>query len=240
MVKLLGVIVAVFCLAVPFGKAAETVVITVGDGLEKKFTAGQIAILPIYASNTFEFDLDLQTFSIGFDISTIPNGYDGASLPGSGTYFDFSSATFQSSLFNQGPSVQLRSPTGRNYDVLVSASRSASYNFVPGETIKLGDLSFNISSSTPSGTFGFKFQPNANLNGTLENIFNPTTFTSNELSAGSGDFNNMFEVEAIPEPTTITLLAIGLAGGVACRRFRKRSSSVGPGTTDPSTNGAKV
>ncbi len=235
--RFLIVLITAISLSFAVEKAMASVVITVGDGTRKQFKAGEAAILPIFATNGFGFDESISNFALGFDLSSVADGYDGNSLPGGGTYFAFNSATFQSSSFSTR-TVQLMNPAGRNYNVLISASNNTAVNFAAGQTIQLGTLSFDINLITPSGTFGFKYQPTANLDGVNENIFGG--FEGADTSAGGGAFNNQFEVEAIPEPTTMTLLAIGLAGGVACRRFRKRSSSVGPGTTDPSTNGAKV
>jgi hypothetical protein len=226
-----------------FGSQTFTVQI---DTPTSPFVAGSTNnIMSVWAFTSLPSSpsLNLNSFSLGFDFGSTGVGVTG---------FSNISVVRNAAVFQ---STSLITDTNRlNYDFRVSGqaltqSSLVMTNFNSSNRLKLFDLKFDID-ATAGGTYGFKFvtalttdgnPPNRSnsLSGGLASgstIFNTWVASGNSFVASGTDFN----VQAIPEPTTITLLAIGLAGGVACRRFRKRSSSVGPGTTDPSTNEAKV
>jgi len=208
--------------------ACAGVVITVGDGTAKKFMAGTNVLLPVFATNNLSNAVTVSSFALGFDISPTPNTLDGAVIPAG-----FSNYSFTSSLFTQTPAALAPTTTGRNYDIVLSANASPSFSFSSGSTIQLGTVSFNASLETTPGQYGFTFVPNAKRNSTLINAFSP--FVGNitnggQFSSGSGTFRNYFEIQEIPEPSTMALIALGLTGGAAYRRLRKRSPSKAPGT----------
>jgi hypothetical protein len=190
-----------------------------------------------YTTTTDGADRFLNGYILGFDLTGSGKGVlSGFSNFTATSYAPFSSTfEFQSGL-----------PEFDNFDFLVSADDSASPNTVNlknhtsiATAFKLFDLNFNIG-SVPPGVYtgGFIARTDAKVDGSPINDLTINGNSTSSFVASGGNFT--VNGQEVPEPTTITLLAIGLAGGVACRRFRKRSSSVGPGTTDPSTNEAKV
>jgi hypothetical protein len=217
------------------------------------YNAGETVSMSVYAyapgTATNEY---LESFRLGFDMRPT-NGLGYASS-------DFSNfqGVYNGVFSSAAPGFVAISPTSNptaNFDFRASGSRDPAFNgsvnnlFGASSTsIKLMTISFDISSTAVTGSYNFVFASGAKLNSPGSNF--------NQLRTNDGSISTLyteggpaglfvgqggsFNVQGIPEPTTITLLAIGLAGGVACRRFRKRSSSVGPGTTDPSTNEAKV
>jgi hypothetical protein len=90
--------------------------------------------------------------------------------------------------------------------------------------VHVADLSFDISANTPAGVFGLKFVPNATFG---DSTTPSNSVTSNPtLAAGADGFAfNQFEVSAIaavPEPGTIGLIGLALAGAAAARRRLSR------------------
>ncbi len=219
------------------------------------YAPGEKASMSVFAYSTVNLTSPtyLQAFQLAFDLTPVSGkGYNQ-------TFFLNESGNFLGSngIYNPSTTPFASNQTDfSNFDFLMRGERVTNNtdNDLLGKNatnaIKLATVTFDISASTTAGSYSLVFKPLAlYTSNDLENdpvniitIFDGTTNALSELQITMSSAGGNFVVagEAIPEPTTITLLAIGLAGGVACRRFRKRSSSVGPGTTDPSTNGAKV
>jgi hypothetical protein len=214
------------------------------------YAPGETAVMTVFAFDTAQTeDFFLEGFRIGFDLQ-----------PATGKGFDLAASSFSGSfggldgVFNAGaPSGFGTSVSSANFDFRATGERDPNdngsannlKNTTSSNAIKLLTISFAISPTATAGSYSFVFSPGAT---TSSGVYNRITSDGDFIFEGNEGFESFlasggaFTIsgEAIPEPTTITLLAIGLAGGVACRRFRKRSSSVGSGTTDPSTNEAKV
>lgn len=220
--------------------ASANVVIVVGnrDGSMSTFNAGSTVTLSVWGyENPFDADFPtkVSAYDLYFDL-----GGDGIGIPGTPDFFTNLQVNFSGRELVTGGSPEF-STNDPAADLLATNFGGASQPNLPGTLLtakKLFDISFSVSSSTTGGIYQLAgispiSKAQSDTYGYASVIF--------QQDSGSSVFGK-FQIngQEVPEPTTITLLAIGLAGGVACRRFRKRSSSVGPGTTDPSTNEAKV
>lgn len=216
-------IVAVLVALASFGHslARADFYVVIGDGTDYVFNAGDNGVtLPIYGYNTAGTAITITNFDLAFDVSGNPDGYDGAGIPGSPDYFDnFGGIPVSGTDFVDSNPFPVGSP---GHDVIYSGSPSPGINLPAfgtlGSTVLLGTFTFDISASTPTGSYGFKFVPNATFDGsTLVN----TATTDPDFQVATGSFRNQFTV--VPEPSSLMLSTLVIAG---LGFYRRRSRSL--------------
>lgn len=213
------------------------------------FVAGQTATISVFGHHTEGSTIDLDGFSLGFDFTAAgsPPVADGSFLP---SFFKNFSAT--NSILSGGtlatfegfvPSVTGDRPFV-NFNVAVENRLGAPLlNLAANTKVKLFDLQFDIDAAAPTGTFGIFFTPNAQVIRNLPSgpsvrdygivTYDGGSFFDNQSeslkAAAPNGFQSQFSVSAVPEPSSMVLMA--LAGGAgafgAWRKRRKNASAAG-------------
>jgi hypothetical protein len=206
--------------------AFGSITIQVGDG-NQKFLQGTQAVIPVYLYSTYIEDEVLANFTMGMDFGN-PGKDSGLEPYASWLNGNAISASFTGSPFTGG-FASVPGTSNRNFDILVQGLGGSVplEQFPETNKLRIFDLKFTVAANATPGRYNFTFINPANFSTTNQNNFVGTAyggeFTFTELSP-SASFN-YFDVEEVPEPSTIALLALGLVSGAAYRRVRRRSSS---------------
>ncbi len=186
-----------------------------------------------YTTATDNADRFFNSYLLAFDFAAAGKG----TLTGVSNFTGTPNGTMNGNFFflNNDPSFD-------NFDFAVTGDDSNNPNTINlknhtsiATAYRLFDLTFDISLAAAPGVYnsGFVVKTNAQAGGSPfinELTIDSATVTIFDTSGGN------FEIEAVPEPSTMALLALGLTGGAAYRRFRKRSPSKVPGISGPDLN----
>jgi hypothetical protein len=202
------------------------------------YLQGELATMSLFAYATTDpgSTAYLQGFELAFDIQPqVGKGY-------SQTSFTSPSALFggANGIYNSNTNFLANDASFADFDFRVTADRGTTPDSAAndlngrnaGNPIKLATVTFNISGTASPGSYNFVFRPGAQLLDSSE-VNKITVGGTTDYESVYGGFvasGGSFSVEAVPEPTTITLLGFGLLGGFVCRRFRKRSPPLDSGT----------
>lgn len=209
------------------GEVFAKYVIYVDNG--SVFTAGQSdRQVSVWAYHTFandSVDRFLNGFRLGFDFDE----------PGKGVNANFTGlqVTYNPAFsFNQNTGVGLASFS--NFDVRGEAGLPlATQNTVNLKGVSflnkvhLFTLTFDISQSTPEGTYKFVFRPDAQTTTPTDvrrltiGTTSVTALTNFETSSSS--LGGSFYVQAVPEPGSVVLMTVGLTTFLVSRKRRFNS-----------------
>lgn len=206
------------------GEVFAKYVIYVDNG--SVFTAGQSdRQVSVWAYHTFandSVDRFLNGFRLGFDFDE----------PGKGVNSNFTGlqVTYNPA-FSSGQNTGVGLASFSNFDVRAEASLPlANQNTVNlkgvsfSNKVHLFTLSFDISQSTPVGTYNFVFRPDAQTTTPTDvrrltiGATSVTALTNFETSPGN--LGGSFEVEAVPEPSSVVLITFGLTTFWVSRKRR--------------------
>lgn len=208
-------------------KASADMVIAVSNGALPTYVAGSINTvdvtsgpgtvnIAVWAYDTNPNNRQFDGFNLAFDITPL------GGTPGVPSHFTGFTVT---NPVIAGTAPQTTRPNAINYDFVVNASAGAPTTLT-GESspIKLFNLSFTASQSTPTGIYDLRFVPNARDTGGIGG----SVGINNVSSVGSGGaftlagVGGQFQITAVPEPSSMALLGIAGIGGFAWRRMRRR------------------
>lgn len=223
------------CIAINlFCNSANAAVTFLVQPNKATYNPGETAVMTVYAyaPGTVD-DTFLEGFRLGFDLQPdVGKGFDTASFGGFSGTFGGANGVFDAG----SPSGFANSVTSANYDFRATGERDPVLNGLANNlknttssnAIKLLTISFNIAATAPVGSYSFVFTPGAT---TSSGVYNRITLNGSQIFEGAEGFESFvaqggaFDIsgEAVPEPSTVALLALGLTIGTGYRRFRKPS-----------------